>query len=453
MLTSKPSKPSTLESLSINLDSIKKLKGKTKVIYQQNCTEMGISLLYFIDKQLNLDIVFSDNRFYLKNRNKLKNIEKITSIDERYNIHLHEKELDKIKSKEKEFNYKYMFPLLESKNTEFTWDNKVYYISIIKESNELCKTDVYGIHDPVYNYKYITVISTDESRESISMLANEARKYFRENILEEFCDENKVKVKLFYDGYWEMLHKIPARSLDTIYLPNNIIKKFINFLEDWDTIKNEKWHIKMGIPYKLNILLHGYPGTGKTSLIESIAALLKREIYILNFNTKIDDSSFMRSFRDIGDKSILVLEDIDCLFTERKENDNSRHMVTFSGLLNVLDGIACKNGLITFITTNYKARLDTALIRPGRIDYKIRFEYATKEQINNMYNKFFPNKSTEDFESFYKEIRTLKITMCQMQQFFYTNYKTQNLLNNIHELQKEANENKFHDDYKERMYM
>jgi len=44
--------------------------------------------------------------------------------------------------------------------------------------------------------------------------------------------------------------------------------------------------------------------------------------------------------------------------------------VTFSGLLNCLDGVASTEARILFMTTNYLDRLDPALVRPGRVDVK-----------------------------------------------------------------------------------
>ena len=71
--------------------------------------------------------------------------------------------------------------------------------------------------------------------------------------------------------------------------------------------------------------------------------------------------------------SILLLEDIDSLFVERKANDSNKSLVSFSGILNVLDGMGRKSGLITFMTTNYKENLDKALIRPSRVDFQMNF--------------------------------------------------------------------------------
>ena len=83
---------------------------------------------------------------------------------------------------------------------------------------------------------------------------------------------------------------------------------------------------------------------------------------------------------------------MDSIFYSRKKGDEHKNMITFSGLLNTLDGIFYKRGLITFITTNYPERLDKALIRPGRIDYKMTFTYATKAELKMIFNAFYKDK-------------------------------------------------------------
>ncbi len=55
--------------------------------------------------------------------------------------------------------------------------------------------------------------------------------------------------------------------------------------------------------------------------------------------------------------------------------------MTFSGLLNVLDGVAASEDRLVFMTTNHIERLDPALIRPGRVDYVQLIDDATDYQV------------------------------------------------------------------------
>ena len=139
-------------------------------------------------------------------------------------------------------------------------------------------------------------------------------------------------------------------------------------------------------------------------------------IYIINLGPKVDDSVFMSAISLLPNNSILLLEDIDSLFVERKANDSNKSMVSFSGILNVLDGMGRKNGLVTFMTTNYINRLDKALIRPSRVDVIMRFKEAGKEQIENMFKKFFPDRN--DFDKLYKKMEYIKCSICAIQKFF-----------------------------------
>ena len=190
------------------------------------------------------------------------------------------------------------------------------------------------------------------------------------------------------------------------------------------------------------MLFHGYPGTGKTSLVYSIASELNMGVALLSFTRKMEDCDFMRALRRLPDDTILVIEDIDALFESRKKNDENKNNITFSALLNTLDGIAHSHGQVIIMTTNYPLVLDNALKRPGRVDYSFEFGYSNKNQIEKMYNTFIPNKK-ENFEDFYKKIRHLKITTAILQKFLFGNMKCNNIIEEIHELEKLCNENTY----------
>jgi hypothetical protein len=65
--------------------------------------------------------------------------------------------------------------------------------------------------------------------------------------------------------------------------------------------------------------------------------------------------------------------------------DSSRKFLTYSGLLNALDGVlTSQHGTIVIMTTNYKDKLGEALIRPGRIDFSLELTYCDRHQIIEM---------------------------------------------------------------------
>jgi len=81
---------------------------------------------------------------------------------------------------------------------------------------------------------------------------------------------------------------------------------------------------------------------------------------------------------------------------QKRENEKPQANttgVTLSGLLNVLDGFHAPDGVVFVMTTNRIEALDPALLRPGRIDYKLYLGEATESQRIELYRRFFPNAS------------------------------------------------------------
>jgi len=98
-------------------------------------------------------------------------------------------------------------------------------------------------------------------------------------------------------------------------------------------------------------LLHGPPGTGKTSYILAIAGKLRLNICYLNLSSgNLDDDGLNRALNDAPAHSIILLEDIDSIFVQRHSisqesgKKGKRDSITFSGLLNALDGVRSQEG-------------------------------------------------------------------------------------------------------------
>jgi hypothetical protein len=132
-------------------------------------------------------------------------------------------------------------------------------------------------------------------------------------------DENSVNIFKWYDGYWDKYSTIEKRPLDSIYLEEKIKDKVVNDVKQFT--KNKEKYKNFGIPYKRNYLFSGLPGTGKTSFITSIASELGYSLYIIPFISGLNDSTFTEALKNIPDKSILLMEDVDILFKERFWHD------------------------------------------------------------------------------------------------------------------------------------
>jgi len=108
-------------------------------------------------------------------------------------------------------------------------------------------------------------------------------------------------------------------------------------------------------------------------------------------NSDMNDDDLAELLRAAPARSMLLLEDVDAIFVERAAvgEKKNRGGISFSGLLNALDGAAAQEGCVIVLTTNHKDRLDEALIRPGRCDVHVNIEKASKDQSKRMFWRFF----------------------------------------------------------------
>lgn len=157
-------------------------------------------------------------------------------------------------------------------------------------------------------------------------------------------------------------------------------------------LERDRWYAERGIPYRRGYLLHGAPGSGKSSFITALAGHLDFNICLLNLSERgLTDDKLNHLLSNAPDRSILLLEDVDAAFLGRQQaaEDGYQASVTFSGLLNALDGVASGESRIIFMTTNHIEKLDPALIRPGRVDMIAELGDAEPEQVEELMVRFY----------------------------------------------------------------
>jgi hypothetical protein len=304
------------------------------------------------------------------------------------------------------------------------------------------KIQTFEFKEEFYHIK--KVIFKSSSKEKITKFFETAiNKKFKET-KEKFAEISGDKImKKKWTGYcWCYDSSIPKRSFDSIFLKKEHLNKIKDPITRFLNKDVYKEYCKHGIPYKMNIMLHGPPGTGKTSIIHSIASECDANVCVLNINSELKEEAMIEAISQVNEdekRSILVLEDIDCIFIDRKTNDTLKNHITMNGILNCLDGFNNPEGLIVIMTTNFPDKLDDALMRSGRIDLDIEMTYLDKFQSRNMFLSFFDKEA--DFELLWDNIKKYSVEPATLMQFLFNNRKVDDITTKFDDFYKVA-ENK-----------
>src|SRR3984957_3034070 len=239
-----------------------------------------------------------------------------------------------------------------------------------------------------------------------------------------------VQSRLYtYNDGWDYCEAYAPRLLESVVLQagekQHLVQDIANFR------KARQRYLSLGVPYHRGYLFYGPPGTGKTSLVSALAAHFALSIYVINL-AEFNDRSLMKAVNQVPANSVLLFEDIDCMHGSQSREepdlisgrngsstvatkDNAiANIVTLSGLLNVLDGFQAPSGVVFAMTTNRVEKLDTALLRPGRIDYKLFLGRASDQQKVDLYRRFFPSASEPEAREFVDASRSAE-TMAEFQ--------------------------------------
>lgn len=258
-----------------------------------------------------------------------------------------------------------------------------------------------------------------------------------ESMIEEFRYRRKeTEVGIFiFDKEWKRVGVVRKRDLKTVIIDPEIKGKLMSSIERW--MGSAQWHYDRGFAYKLTILLHGIPGSGKTSLIKALAGHFNRDLCLMHL-ASMSDTMLRDALMTAPDNSMIAMEDFDDVdsiharsglgpniysgnlpatepvkdtpwevttgnttavaldpATPAKPEElklPSLSGVTLSGMLQALDGLMSLDNKILFTTTNRPEIFDAALVRKGRINESFHLGALKSPQVHEYVELMFPNR-------------------------------------------------------------
>ncbi|KAK6373648.1 Complex III assembly protein translocase and chaperone [Exophiala oligosperma] len=298
----------------------------------------------------------------------------------------------------------------------------IHHLSIKTEKQELpngaIHTNFYlipgpGRHVLRYRSAWIWVNRQREAKqvsmdgkpwETVTLTTLYAHRHVFESMFKEAADlatqavEGKTVIYTAWGTRWDKFgHPRSKRPLESVILDEGVKERIVEDVQDF--LSSAKWYYERGIPYRRGYLLYGPPGTGKSSFIQALAGHLNYDIAMLNLSERgLTDDRLNHLLTVIPQRTLVLLEDVDAAFSNRRQVETDGYAganVTFSGLLNALDGVASAEERIIFLTTNHVDRLDEALVRPGRVDLTVRLGEATTYQISQLWERFYGEADPE----------------------------------------------------------
>lgn len=349
-----------------------------------------------------------------------------------------------------------------------TWvpiENGVEFTRVtIKEEDNTSQDEYsrrrYGVNKTITN-KFSLRCSGPDAAEKIDDVVSKAYEEYKEQLRVDSVSKTRYMYVLHQIKEVNDQRRMPykqyelsdEKTFDNMFFPQ---KQEMHSLLDNFVHKTGKFAIP-GFPHKLGLLLHGPPGTGKTSIIKCLEAYMKRSIVSISLskittNQELMDAMFDLKFPTDQDswfcklqykQIIFVLEDIDCasdivnsreqksrdsidsqmVFLEANKEQKTSQMkedepmlmemgpldldsskkykslfslkdkLNLAGIPNVLDGIVDTPNRIVVMTTNHLEKLDPTLVRPGRVSKKILLDYIAAESMMEMLKHYYAEEA------------------------------------------------------------
>lgn len=312
----------------------------------------------------------------------------------------------------------------------FLHDHKLVRVDITAEKDSGVMSG--WVRAQTKEFLTISYLSPTRSRRLLENIVDLAIEAAREQ------DDRGTPIYVSTGGGWHEVCRVRRRKKPAVILEGDALERLEADVQTF--LDRQDWYLDRGVPYRRGYLMTGPPGTGKTSVVRHLAQKFGLPVYISN--------GTILSIHGVPQGAILLLEDVDSITTMRKAAEDlvghsddddepssapravgrSQNQTegasprifapTLSELLNALDGLASVERVIVVMTTNHPERLDHAMVRPGRVDYRMHLAECSKEQATRLFQKFYQTSEPGIVRQFEAAVPEGVLTPAQLQNIF-----------------------------------
>lgn len=244
-----------------------------------------------------------------------------------------------------------------------------------------------GVDEPVY-----TRFGEDAKGQPCFIIYGEVKKKHRQTVLDlailtrKLVREQSIyrgkPIRLGVDDSGGLMMDTPPEFLDVTDISEADVLFDEAIRNQIDTnmlvpIRETDRCVQLGIPLKRGILLEGPFGTGKSLTARMVAMVAERHGWTFVLLDKVQGLRTALEFANRYSPAVVFAEDIDRIAEVRDDGMND--------LVNMIDGVVSKSAkIMTILTTNFVEKLDTVILRPGRLDAVISIRAPNADTVQKL---------------------------------------------------------------------